>query len=105
MLRAMIHVVASIRVKDGCLAEYSALFKENVPHVLAEHGCIEYAPCVDADTGWEVQDLDRRRLTVVEKWETMDAMRAHSRAPHMAAFREKAGHLVEGVRLQVVRGA
>ncbi len=105
MAAAMVHVIASIRVKDGCLAEYAALFKENVPYVLAEDGCIEYAPCVDADTGWEVQDLDGRRLTVVEKWESMDALSAHSRAPHMTAFRERAGHLVEGVSLQVVRCA
>ena len=101
----MVHVIASIRVKDGCLAEYASLFKENVPNVLAENGCIQYSPCVDADTGWEVQDLDKRRLTVVERWETMDALRAHSRAPHMVAFRARASHLVEGITLQVVRDA
>ena len=43
----MIHVIASIRVKEGSLHEYVALFKQNVPNVLAEDGCVQYAPCVD----------------------------------------------------------
>ncbi len=101
----MIHVIASIRVKEGSLEEYVALFKENVPNVLEEDGCVQYVPCVDADTGWKAQDLDGQRMMVIEKWETMDALQAHSRAPHMAAFRKKAGHLVESVSLQVVTDA
>lgn len=98
----MVRVIASIRVKQGALEEYVALFKENVPNVLAEDGCVEYSPCVDADTGWKTQALDACRMTVVEKWESMNALQAHARASHMAAFREKAGHLVEGITLQVV---
>lgn len=101
----MIHVIASIRVKEGSLDEYIALFKENVPNVLAEDGCVQYAPCIDADTGWKTQALDPQRMTVVEQWESMEALHAHSRAPHMTAFRKKAGHLVEGMALQVVEDA
>ena len=101
----MIHVIASIRVKEGSLQDYIALFKENVPNVLAEDGCVQYAPCVDAETGWKAQVSDPRRMTVVEQWESMEALQAHSRAPHMAAFREKARHLVEGMTLQVVEDA
>ncbi len=98
----MIHVVASIRAKEGRLDEYIQRFKENVPNVLAEDGCIEYAPCLDASTGWPAQDLDPRRMTVIEKWESMAALQAHARAAHMVAFRKKAGHLVESLSLQVV---
>ena len=105
MNAATIHVIASIRVKEGSLAEYVSLFKENVPNVLAEDGCVQYAPCVDASTGWKTQAVDPQRMMVVEKWETMDALQAHARAPHMIAFREKAGHLVEGVTVQVVEDA
>lgn len=101
----MIHVIASIRVKEGALEDYVALFKENVPNVLAEEGCVQYAPCIDAPTGWKTQDLDPRRMTVVEQWESMEALQAHARAPHMGAFRKKAGHLVEGMSLQVVEDA
>jgi len=101
----MINVIASIRTRPGCLNEYLVQFKRNIPHVLAEEGCLEYVPCVDAHTGWESQDLDGGRVTVVEKWESMEALRAHSVAPHMVALREKVGHLVESVSLQVVAAA
>lgn len=101
----MIHVIASIRVKEGSLDEYVALFKQNVPNVLAEDGCVQYAPCVDAETGWKTQALDSRRMTVVERWESMAALQAHARAPHMEAFRKQAVHLVEGMTLQVVEDA
>ena len=101
----MVHVIASIHTKPGCLEEYVGLFKGNVPNVLAEEGCIQYAPCVDADTGWPAQSLDPQRMTVVERWDSMDALQAHSRAPHMRDFRKRAGHLVESVSLQVVEDA
>ena len=101
----MIHVTASIRIKEGCRDEYLARFKENLSNVRAEEGCIEYVPCVDADTGWKIQTVDPRRVTVLEKWASMEALRAHSRAPHMEGFRKKAGHLVESVTLQVGESA
>ena len=101
----MIHVIASIRVKKGSLEEYAALFKANVPNVLAEDGCLQYTPCLDADTGWKAQEQDPRRITIVEQWASMDALQAHSRAPHMAEFRRIAGHLVEDVSLKVLETA
>lgn len=99
----MIHVIASILVREGCLDEYIGHFRDNLPNVRAEKGCVRYEPCLDAGTGWKAQDLSPRRVTVVETWETMDALRAHSQAPHMVAFREKAGGLVESMSLQVLR--
>ena len=101
----MVRVIAAIRIKKGALEEYVSLFKENLPNVHAEDGCIEYAPCLDADAGWAAQVLDPDRVLIVEKWASMEALQAHSRAPHMTAFRERAGHLVEGTELQVVADA
>lgn len=101
----MVHVTASIRLKEGCRDEYLARFRENLPNVRAEDGCIEYVPCVDARTGWESQSLDPDRVTVVERWSSMEALQAHGRAPHMARFRKEAGHLVESVTIQVVSAA
>ena len=101
----MVHVIASIRVKEGLLAEYTALFKENVPNVLAEDGCLQYTPCLDADTGWKAQERDPRRITIVEQWTSMGALQAHSEAPHMSEFRRRAGHLVEDVSLRVLKTA
>ena len=101
----MVHVIASIRVKQGSLEEYAALFKENVPNVLAEDGCLQYTPCLDADTGWNAQERDPQRITIVEQWSSMGALQAHAEAPHMAEFRQRAGHLVEDVSLRVLETA
>ena len=38
----MVHVLASLRVKAGCMPELVRIFKANVPNVLREKGCIEY---------------------------------------------------------------
>ena len=101
----MVHVIASIRVKQGSLEKYAALFKENVPNVLAEDGCLQYTPCRDADTGWKAQEQDPMRITIVEQWASMAALKAHAEAPHMTAFRQRAAHLVEDVSLRVLETA
>ncbi|MEE9369771.1 MAG: putative quinol monooxygenase [Pontiella sp.] len=101
----MIHVIASIGVKPGKRAEFIKVFKTNVPNVLAENGCIEYAPAVDADSGIEVQWKDETVVTVIEKWKTLDALHAHLAAPHMDTFRENTAHLTEDVSLTILKDA
>ena len=53
----MVHVIASISVKPGCLARFLEIFKANVPAVKAEPGCIEYRPAVDVASGLPPQRL------------------------------------------------
>ena len=101
----MIHVVASIRIKPGQRSAFVELFNANVPAVLAEEGCIEYSPTVDAATDIDAQELEGHCVTVIEKWESLDALKAHLEAPHMLAFREKAGGLVDSVSLKVLENA
>ena len=44
----MIHVVATISLKPGTRAEFLKICNANIPALLAEEGCIEYVPTVDA---------------------------------------------------------
>jgi len=101
----MIHVIASIRIKTGRVDEFLEIFKANMPHVRAEAGCLAYTPTVDVDTGLPPQDLDARRVVVLEQWESVDALFAHLKAPHMLAYREKTGEMVESISLQVLQAA
>ena len=56
----------------------------------AEKGCIEYGAAVDADQALPVQTkYGPDTFVVVEKWESLDALKAHSQAPHMKAYAEK----------------
>lgn len=101
----MIHVLASLQIKDGKLDEFLEIFKANIPAVLAEDGCKEYVPTVDVPTGLPVQELDGNIVTIVEKWDSVEALQAHLSAPHMLDYKEKVVDIVEKVSLKVVKRA
>jgi quinol monooxygenase YgiN len=86
----MIHVVAVLTTKPGLRAEVLRHFKANVPNVHAEKGCIEYGAAVDdaAAPPWAAKH-GPDAIVVIEKWESVDALKAHAAAPHMKAFAEK----------------
>lgn len=101
----MIDVIASIRIRPGCREEFLRKFKANVPNVLAEDGCLRYQPTVDAPSGLAAQTSDPNTVTIVEKWESLDALHAHLAAPHMASYRETVKDLVDGLDLKVLEAA
>jgi quinol monooxygenase YgiN len=80
----MIHVIAVITAKPGQREAVLEKFRANIPAVLAEQGCIEYVPVVDAPGFPAVAGADS--FIVVEKWESPEALKAHAAAPHMAAY-------------------
>jgi quinol monooxygenase YgiN len=41
-------------------------------------------------------------VTVVERWESVDALQAHLMAPHMLSYRAKVKGMVLGTTLQVL---
>jgi quinol monooxygenase YgiN len=75
----MIHVVAVITAKPGQREALLAAVRENLPAVLAEEGCIEYGPVVDAQ--------------------------AHARAPHMAEYAAKTKDLVAARAIHILTAA
>lgn len=86
----MIHVVAVITAKPGLREAILQAFRANVPAVLAEKGCIEYGAAVDAQNALPVQTKwGPDTFLVIEKWDSMDALKAHAAAPHMAAYGTK----------------
>jgi quinol monooxygenase YgiN len=101
----MISVIASVRVKAGRVSEFIEILKSNVPEVRKEKGCIEYSPTVDIDSGLPVQKLDKNAVTIIEKWESVEALRAHLKTPHMLAYREKVKEIVEELSIKVLREA
>lgn len=101
----MIHVVASIGVKPGKRAEFIEIFKKNVPNVLAENGCVEYIPAIDTDSGIDAQWKDETVVTVIEKWETVEALHAHLIAPHMEQYTVEVADLVLDVSLTILENA
>ena len=102
----MIHVIATIDVKPGQRDAFLAEFHRIVPLVHAEAGCIEYGPTVDVASGIAVQGPLRENVAVIiEKWASLDALKAHMHAPHMAEYRVAVKELVVGVQLQILAPA
>ncbi|NNF76787.1 MAG: antibiotic biosynthesis monooxygenase [Rhizobiales bacterium] len=103
---ARVHVVAVITAKPGKRAEVLAAFQANVPAVHAEEGCIEYGATVDvADAGPIQTKFGEDTFVVVEKWESLDALKAHAAAPHMAAYGAKVKDLLAGRAVHVLEDA
>jgi quinol monooxygenase YgiN len=88
----MIHVLAIITAKPGKRAALLEAFKAIVPTVHAEAGCIEYGPVIDAPNAEPAFGQDT--FVVVEKWESMAALKAHAAASHMIAYGERTKDLV-----------
>ena len=92
---SMVHVVAVITAKPGQRDAILAAFNDNVPAVKAEDGCIEYGAAVDADGvgGWQARFGDDT-FVVVEKWASVDALKAHAKSPHMADYAAKVKDMI-----------
>jgi quinol monooxygenase YgiN len=91
----MIHVLAVITTKPNQRAAVLALFNANVPAVHAEAGCIEYGAAIDSASPLPFQTAyGPDTFVVVEKWESMEALKAHAAAPHMVAYGAKTKELL-----------
>jgi len=90
-----VHIVAIITAKPGQRGTLLESFQANVPAVLAEDGCIEYQATVDTENAGPVQTkFGDDTFVVVEKWASLDALKAHAASPHMAAYAAKSKDMI-----------
>ena len=102
----MIHVLATITAKPGQREALLALFRDVIPKVHAEQGCIEYGPAIDIDGLGDAQTpLGEDTFVVVEKWETVADLQAHAAAPHMAEYASQARELIASRVIHVLTPA
>ena len=70
----MIKVVAKNYIQEGKLEEILELYKELVEKTIVEPGCIKYEL---------YQDINNQRiLTMIEEWESIEALDAHEKTDH-----------------------
>ena len=66
------------------MAEFLNVACKLAPLVRAEKGCLRYDYTVDTPSPLAIQEpIDDHRVTLIEQWETAEALAAHTRAPHM----------------------
>ena len=76
------------------IAEYSAKTLGVVPAVRAEDGCRMYTLLRDATTDWDKpMRFGERTMWMLEKWDSVDALKAHLETPHMKAFGPTVRHM------------
>jgi len=102
----MIHVVAVITAKPGMREKILQAFRANVPAVRAEKGCIEYGAAIDADPALPIQTKwGPDSFLVIEKWESMDTLKSHAAAPHMAAYGAKTREFIASRVIHILQPA
>ena len=100
----MIHVIAILTAKPGKRDEVLAAFRANMPAVHAEAGCIEYGPAAGAEGGFGAK-FGPDAFVVIEKWESLDHLKAHGASPHMAAYAAKTRDLLANREIHVLSPA
>lgn len=92
---ANVHVVALITAKAGQRDALLEMFRGNVPNVQAEDGCLEYQATVDAEGLGAIQTrFGDDTFVVIEKWASLDALKAHAAAPHMADYAARSKDMI-----------
>ncbi|HEU20181.1 MAG TPA: antibiotic biosynthesis monooxygenase [Deltaproteobacteria bacterium] len=102
----MIYVIATVTVIKGKRTDFLEEFRKVLPLVHKEAGCIEYGPTIDVNTGIPAQKLVRDNvITIMEKWESIEALQAHLTAPHMTVYRTRVKDLVVSTAIRILRPA
>ena len=97
---------ATREAKPGKREAFLAEFHRVVPLVRGKAGCLDYGPAIDVPTGLPAQPPVRDDVvTVVERWEGLEVLRAHLAAPHMQDYRARVKDLVVRAQLQVLQPA
>lgn len=100
-----VHVIAVITAHPGKRDEVLGHFKANVPAVQAEDGCIEYGATVDCEGVGFATPFGGDSFVVVEKWASLDALKAHAASPHMKAYGAKTKDLLADRKVHVMSDA
>jgi quinol monooxygenase YgiN len=99
----MIYVIAEITLDESTRTEFLDIFGKLVPDVRAEHGCIEYGPAVDVTTGMKGLEAPREDVvTIMEKWDSIEALKAHMKTPHMQKYQQDTKDYVRGKKIRIL---
>lgn len=102
----MIRVVVFVTAKPGHREELLTALRANLPAVRAEQGCIEYGPVVDVEGfGGRQTAIGPDSIVILESWESVEALKAHMAAPHMAAYAAKTKDLIASRALHILTPA
>jgi quinol monooxygenase YgiN len=95
----MLHILVTMMVKEGRMKEFLAVCEGLRPLVLQEKGCLGYEYTRDMASPLGIQEpIEANRITLIEQWASIDALKAHMETPHM----KEAGMHMKDLRSSVV---
>lgn len=84
------------------MEEFLGLCEKLRPLVLGEKGCRGYDYTREIASPLSMQEpTDSNRITLVERWDSLEALRAHGEAPHMKEIGSKMKDLRSSVIARV----
>jgi quinol monooxygenase YgiN len=94
----MIYSVVTMKIKPGQMDAFLAECRKIRPLVLAEDGCHMYDYTREIDSGSDRQEpIDPNRVTLFEKWASLEALDTHSASAHMIEFVTRVAPMRESV--------
>ena len=98
----MLNLIVTMRIKPGHMDAFLAVCAELRPQVLREPGCRGYDYLRDvAVTLHRPTPVDPDCITLLERWDSIEALQAHMETPHMRAAGARLKDLRESVELRV----
>ncbi len=96
-------MIVGFTVTDGKRQEYLDSMRSFFTETLAKAGCLECEPAIDVSAPFEeALPADGNVVTFVEKWECMEALRAHVGSEHVQQALADCGHLIRRIDIQVL---
>lgn len=98
----MIHVIATIKARDGQRNTLVAAFREILPEVRVKAGCLQYALALHLPTSFPGQaQFDDNEFILIETWVDLASLKAHITNPAYQAWYMQQWHLVIGASMQI----
>ena len=100
----MIHVIVTVELTPGNRDAFLDEFRQVVPQVLEEEGCVDYGPAIDVETNIGAQISNRADVVIIiEKWQSLEHLEAPLIAPHMLEYRPKVKPFIQNSTLQILQ--
>jgi len=102
----MVHVLVHFELENGKLDAFVEAFSQVVPIVRAEQGCLQYDPMIDL-TGTDLAlpfTIHADSVTLLETWESLDALKSHLVADHMVAHRIRVKDMIRKTTVRLLQG-
>lgn len=92
----MINVVVTLEPVPGRTNDVVRELRVLLPLARAEPGCIEYDAAEDVDLALPGQPAARLGVvTVIQKWRTLEDLRAHFSAAHAVTYRSRVSGFIQ----------